>query len=82
MSKQAMTFRLFPDVAEYLQTLEKGEKTKAVEDALRRSQGFRHWNWMKAMEAENVGVKKTGGAKDSNLDKRSSSNRRGKKGRR
>lgn len=50
--KQPMTFRLFPDVAEYLQSLEKGNQTKAVEDALRRSKGFRDWNSNRVLAAK------------------------------
>lgn len=50
--KTPMTFRLFPDVAEYLQSLEKGDRTKAVEDALRRSKGFREWNSKRVLAAK------------------------------
>lgn len=49
MGKQAMTFRLCPQVAAYLRS--RGKQAETIENAVRRSYGFR--SWIKAMEAEN-----------------------------
>lgn len=41
VTKQAKTLKLDPEVADYLRTTE--NQTATVEQAIRRSQGFRNW---------------------------------------
>ncbi len=52
--KQAMTFRLEADLANYLRS--RDNQAETIESAVRRSYGFK--SWVQAMEAKNVGSKK------------------------